>query len=188
MTTNLVRQAEWDAVNNVTAFGPLPADDGFRLWLSRFLPRGPGDCLEIGCFPGRFLAAMGDLGYRLNWIDLTPRTDVELPQWLAAQGYDVGTFARADFTTYPFAQRFQVVSSFGFIEHFTDWHEVLGHHADLVAPDGFLVIEAPNMAGLLQRVLRQLFDKQNLAGHWTPAMHADCWAAVALRLGFEILF
>lgn len=185
---NLVDQREWDLMHRDGEFLHLAKDDLFRRWIEAFVPRGSGDCLEIGCFPGRFLAAIGDLGYRLHGIDLAPRTEIELPRWLAAEGYRVGDFVRGDFFAHRFAQRFDVVSSFGFVEHFTNWQDVLGLHAELVAPGGYLVVEAPNMAGLIQRTLRHLFDPEDLARHHTPAMHTDFWAAVAHRLGFEVLF
>ncbi len=186
MTTNLVDQDYWDGGYAQAEFSPLAPDHFLRAWINAHVPRGKGDCLEIGCFPGRFLAAFGDLGYRLHGVDLTPRVEA-VPAWLASRGYAVGAFHRADFLTCPLAQRYDVVSSFGFIEHFTNWQEILGRHADLVAPGGFLVIEAPNMAGLVQRSLRRLFDPEDLERHHTPAMHVDAWATIATRLGFEVL-
>jgi len=184
--SNLVEQEFWDGGYAEAHFSPLAADDFFRVWLQTHVPRGTGDCIEIGCFPGGFLAALGDLGYRLNGIDLTPRVE-EMPNWLAPLGYAIGTFTRGDFETFSPGRRYDVVSSFGFIEHFTTWAEVLARHCDLVAPGGYLVIETPNFSGLTQRVLRQLFDPQDLARHHLPAMHVEAWADVVTLLGFEIV-
>lgn len=185
--TNLVDQAHWDGGYQEGDFTPLPADDFVRRWIMQHVPKGSGDCLEIGCFPGRYLAVFGDLGYRLHGVDLTPRVEA-MPAWLSAHGYQVGEVHRTDFLATDFGRRYDVVSSFGFIEHFTNWHEVLARHADLVAPGGYLVIESPNMVGLLQRVLRRLFEPEDLGRHHTAAMHLEAWTALARRLGFEIVF
>ena len=187
MTTNLADQTYWESGYVGMEFSPPAQDDFIRTWINAHVPRGTGDCLEVGCFPGRYLSVFGDLGYRLNGIDLASRVDTHVPKWLADHGYAVGQFARADFLTFPFEPRFDVVSSFGFIEHFTDWYNVLARHADLVRPGGYLVIEAPNMAGLMQRFLRRLFDSADLSRHYTPSMDPQGWAEVTTRLGFEIV-
>lgn len=70
-----------------------------------------------------------------------------------------------------FCRASDVVSSFGFIEHFTNWREVLAKHAEPVADDGHLIIEAPNFTGAFQRWLHVNFDKANSARHrksWSP--------------------
>lgn len=187
MTTNLVDQTHWDGGYAEGEYTPLPADDFVRTWVNAHVPKGTGDCLEVGCFPGRYLGMFGDLGYRLHGVDLTPRVE-EIAGWLSAAGYQAGSFHRQDFLTCAFDRRFDVVSSFGFIEHFTNWHEVLAGHADLVAPGGYLVIEAPNMAGLVQRVLRRLFEPEDLKRHCTAAMNLDAWSAVVRRLGFDVVY
>lgn len=187
MTTNLADQEYWENSYVGMEFSQPDQDDFIRTWINRHVPRGTGDCIEVGCFPGRFLSVFGDLGYRLNGIDLASRIDTHVPKWLAAHGYQVGKFDRADFLTFPLEPRYDVVSSFGFIEHFTDWFDVLARHADLVRPGGYLVIEAPNFSGLVQRCLRRLFDPTGLDRHYTPSMNSQGWAEVATRLGFEIV-
>lgn len=163
--------------------------DFIRRWIETYIP--PADvsaasCLEIGCYPGRFLAVFGELGYCLSGVDLVDSLDA-LPRWLNQCGYQTGEFHRADFTTTDFQTTFDVVSSFGFIEHFTNWTEILEKHISLVSDQGYLVLEAPNFVGRFQNWLHSTCDKANFARHHLPAMHIEKWLEIIERSGFEIV-
>ena len=78
---NLVPQEYWDKGYETLELDIAPKDDTVRRWIELFFSnRGKGRCLEIGCFPGRYLAVFGELGYELNGIDLTPRVESDLPR------------------------------------------------------------------------------------------------------------
>jgi len=134
-------------------------------------------CLEIGCHPGRFLAVFGELGYELFGIDYATNV-ANLPGWLKRRGYRVGTFWAEDFTRFAPQRTFDVVASFGFIEHFTDWEDILERHAALVSDKGYLVLEAPNFTGTFQHWLHSNFDQVNYARHHIPAMDIEKWAKI----------
>lgn len=164
--------------------------DVIRQWIESHFPPLHGEnrsCIEIGCYPGRFLAVFGALGYRLSGIDLADNLQA-LPAWLSAQGYRIDDFWQQDFTTFDAQRKFDVVSSFGFIEHFTDWREVLAKHAQMVADGGHLVIEAPNFTGAFQRWLHVNFDSANYARHHAPAMDIEAWADMLKKEGFDIVY
>ncbi len=147
-----------------------------------------GGCLEIGSFPGPFLAAFGDLGYTLNGIDFHPKNEKELPDWLRMQGFKTGEFKTVDFFEYAPDKKMDVVASFGFIEHFENYKEVILKHAALVDENGYLVITTPNFRGWIQRWLHKTFDKQNLALHNLESMQPDIWADLLASNGFEIKY
>jgi len=144
-------------------------------------------CLEIGCFPGRYLALMGDRGFELNGVDLTPRTDIEMATWLRDSGYVTGQLVREDFFTWNPGRQFDLVYSNGFVEHFEDWKKVLLRHAALVSPGGTLLVAVPNFAGTAQRFLHQKLDEENFARHFIPSMDPALWAR-ELGPEFEIVW
>src|SRR4051812_16541805 len=99
-TDNLYQQSAWDTGYQDLDFGPVPKGDQVAGWLqhwTREIPSAGSSCLEIGCFPGRYLALFGDRGFELNGIDLTVKTEPEMRHWLESLGYRIGLLAKGDF-------------------------------------------------------------------------------------------
>jgi hypothetical protein len=81
-----VAQSYWDGGYENLVLTPPTADDPIRQMLGTILPHESLSCLELGCYPGRYLSVLGGLGYELHGVDLTPMVDTKLPIWLSAQG------------------------------------------------------------------------------------------------------
>lgn len=187
---NLADQNHWDKAYEALDFFKPGRFDPIGRIIRTYIPKATGDrsAFEVGCFPGRYLSVLGDLGYRLNGIDLTPRVEGELPAWLSKNGYAVGTFYRDDFLSHANNFGYDAVCSFGFIEHFTNYREIIEKHVHYVSPGGYLIITTPNFAGSVQRALHASFDKENMERHHLPAMDPFEWKAVLEAQGFSILF
>lgn len=187
---NLADSAFWDKLYFNLPMRIAPRHKPVRQWIEQWVPPGSGTCLEIGCYPGRYLAVFGELGYSLSGIDLTSHVLDRLPEWLVSSGYNLGDFHQEDFFDYcsQTEQRFDVVCSFGFIEHFTDWDYVLELHASLVKPGGLLVVSVPNFRGRFQRWLHELLDHDNLERHNLTAMLPREWAALLASQNFQVQF
>lgn len=147
-----------------------------------------GNVIEIGSFPGPFLAAFGDLGFTLNGIDFHPKNKTDLPAWLLAQGFKTGDFQTVDFFEFVTEKKYDVVASFGFIEHFKNYEEVIMKHATMVNENGYLIITTPNFRGWLQHWLHKTFDLRNLQLHNIESMQPAVWARILRANGFEIIF
>jgi 2-polyprenyl-3-methyl-5-hydroxy-6-metoxy-1,4-benzoquinol methylase len=181
----LVDQSYWD--NSYREIPPSlhPPADALSAWINRHVPpANGGTCLEIGCYPGRYLAVLGELGYTLNGIDLTPAV-VGMKQALEKK-FTTGEFQQINFLDFKPTKPYALVCSFGFIEHFTDWEAVLYKHAELVEAGGTIMVEVPNFRGALQRFLHSRLDAENLSRHNLEAMRPDRWAHVLSNAGFEI--
>jgi len=188
VSEHLVDQQYWDTSYAHMAPAMAADDDPVRRWIEAHVPPARRDqhVLEIGCFPGRYLAAIARLGYAAHGIDLTPGV-IGMGTAFKGMGLPTGTFTRADFLTHRPDRLFDVVCSFGFIEHFTNWEEVLLKHAALVAPNGLIVLETPNFKGPVQGIFHRWLDAENLARHNQDAMDPPRWAELLRMEGFEIL-
>jgi len=72
------------------------------------------------------------------------------PNLFPLMGYMVGSFVNDDFMVFEPGRKFDVVVSFGFIEHLTDLGDILDKRAELVASGGYLVVEVPDCIGAVQ--------------------------------------
>ena len=146
-----------------------------------------GQCLEIGCHPGRYLTVFGDLGYTINGIDFASDLNL-MGVLLKDQGYSVGDLIKDDFLNHVFLSKYDVVASFGFIEHFVDWQEIIVRHLNLVTPGGFAVLQVPNFIGTFQRHIHSKYDAANMTRHVLDAMYINDWLPLLEQESFEVIF
>ncbi|MFH1005354.1 MAG: methyltransferase domain-containing protein [Bacteroidota bacterium] len=186
---NLVSRNYWDNSYENYQFVLPPTNDKVRQWIEQYIPPGKDkSCFEIGCFPGRYLSVFGQLGYELNGIDITSRVENDLQDWLIKSNFKVGEIFKMNVFDYRSPKLFDIVCSFGFIEHFKNWEEVLIIHAQLVKQNGFLIIETPNFRGFIQHAIHYVLDHENLERHFLAAMNPYKWKRVLEQLGFEIIY
>ncbi|MEO6456048.1 MAG: methyltransferase domain-containing protein [Ginsengibacter sp.] len=162
---------------------------GIDIFIQQYIPQSKnGSCIEIGSYPGSHLPTFGDMGYKLNGIDFHPDNSKGLPAWLNSQNYKTGEFLSIDFFEFEANQKYEVVASFGFIEHFINYKDVIAKQASIVSTDGFLIITTPNFRGWIQYWLHNTFDKKNLALHNTESMNPNEWKKLLKASGFEIIY
>ena len=155
-------------------------------WLTAQEPVEGKSVFEIGVYPGRFIVHFGRAGYELNGIDQTqflPRME----HWLRQQRFKVGEFMQGDVLSMNHSRLYDVVFSAGFVEHFTNFEDIVQLHADLVKPGGYVYITAPNFGGKIQYWLHHYLDKENLDRHHVPSMDVEKWSALLIKNDFEIL-
>jgi 2-polyprenyl-3-methyl-5-hydroxy-6-metoxy-1,4-benzoquinol methylase len=184
----LAEKEYWEKSYSTLKLSKISGNDPIAQWIEKYMPGEKGTCFEIGCYPGRYLPLFGDHGFELNGLDLYRGTEKELPQWLRRQGYRTGTFITGDFSDYHSTEAYDVVCSFGFIEHFIDFQSAIVKHVELVKPNGYLMVTTPNFRGTWQHRLHNWFDRENLHRHNILSMNPDLWRAILLKENFEIIY
>jgi SAM-dependent methyltransferase len=196
MMKSLVTQEHWD--KEYDRFYFYEADDCITekvdYFIDNFIEKNTLlSCFEIGCFPGRYLAHFcKKYGLSANGVDATDKMEKGLKEWLENKNITVGELKKSDAFSYidklsEDGKKYDFVYSFGFVEHFGDYKEVIKYHAKIVSDNGLLVIVTPNFGGGLQRVMHYLTDRENMKRHVIKAMNPKRWAAVLKKEGFEIL-
>lgn len=185
-TTNINLQAQeiWDMRYQDFQFFIEDKNSPVSKFMLDNIPTDPGSCFEIGCFPGRYMALLGQLGWELNGIDLTPNLPL-MQNWFEMNGWKAGTFKNAAIENYKEVRQYDVVFSSGFIEHFINFREIIAMHTPFVKKGGKLIITAPNFTGL-QGILHRFFDIDNYRLHYIKSMRLNPWKQVLIKNGFQI--
>lgn len=135
--------------------------------------------LEIGFAPGKLLSWTGGvLGAHVAGLDYSAtgiRTATELFKKIGLKG-DLRCEDVFHTTFEP--GRFDVVCSFGLIEHFDDPREIVRRHVMLAKPGGVVVVTVPNYGGIYGRIQRY-FDAQSLDIHNLNIMKPEALVKLA---------
>jgi SAM-dependent methyltransferase len=139
--------------------------------------------LEIGCAPGKLLAwVAAKLGAEASGLDYAPNGIHQCQRLFDASGLNIPLYREDLFSNTLPAASFDVVASFGFIEHFDDPAPAVEQHLRLVKPGGLALITIPNYGGVYGSLQGRL-NPENLAAHNVGIMKPD--ALLALGKGHD---
>jgi SAM-dependent methyltransferase len=123
-----------------------------------------GDLVEIGCGRSQLMPYFSKvLGFRVAGLDYSEVGCIKARRILERENV-AGDIRHGDLFTYsfPLDRRFDVVFSFGLVEHFEDTSAVVRALARFARPGGVVLTLVPNMrgmVGLFQRLLnRRIYD------------------------------
>lgn len=123
--------------------------------------------IEIGAAPGKWLTIFAALGMEVSGIEYSQEGIRYLRDNMSMLGVVPRELIEADFFLIEPRCEFNIVMSFGFVEHFKDVETVILRQSEWLLPGGILIIGVPNFRGLhgiIQRVLdRAVLDYHNTA-------------------------
>ena len=141
--------------------------------------------IEIGCAPGKLLAWVAStLHARAEGLDYSDSGVLQCRRLFNALNLDIALHHEDLFNSTLRDASFDVVASFGFIEHFADPAPAIYQHLRLLRPGGKALIAIPNYAGVYGR-LQKWCDPENLAAHNVDIMHLGALRSLAETLGVE---
>ncbi|MCD2259807.1 class I SAM-dependent methyltransferase [Psychroserpens luteolus] len=190
MDDKLTTQAYWEAYykrNNVSKQQIINVCSQYdTYWDLLFGDKPEGkDLIEIGGFPGRYLAYLASK-YNVKPTCLDYNSDAKQIEAsfnvLDVNDYDI---LQKDFTTYETLKTYDYVISNGFIEHFEDFNSILDNHVSYLNNHGKMLIMIPNMKGYI-KLYKQLVDPKNLAIHNLKCMSLDVFKDFAARHNLKI--
>jgi 2-polyprenyl-3-methyl-5-hydroxy-6-metoxy-1,4-benzoquinol methylase len=141
----------------------------FFLWIARTLESlgmtGPDvHLVEVGCARSQALPVLAKrLGLSVVGIDYSPNGCEQTRVMMKREGVS-GEVYCSDIFAIPISLkgRFDVVVSFGLIEHFSNTNEIVAALAGLLKPGGVILTNIPNMrgtTGFVQKILnREIYD------------------------------
>lgn len=164
------RSAEWFAV------------------IEKFLREAEGGrLLEIGCSPGHCSALLcSRYKFQAEGVDISDCSDLYKKN-LAVVGNVNAIVHKTDIRVFDPMSKYDVVSSFGFVEHFLDVLDILSIHDRFLAVGGLCIVVVPNFR-YLQYLYHYLFDRQDLLMHNTACMQLNVYEEYARICNHEILY
>jgi SAM-dependent methyltransferase len=150
----------------------LSSYDDHQLWhvlYPRHMPPPGALVVEIGSAPGEHLVKLSETFGLVPYGIEYSATGVQVNRAVfAAHGLDPGQVIETDVFSEDcraaHRERFDVVVSRGFIEHFVDPAAVVDRHLELLKPGGLLIVTIPNLRGL-NRALTGLFHRELIPMH-----------------------
>jgi len=136
--------------------------------LKKKIKTGKGKTLlEIGCAPGSWLIYFKKtfgfdvygMDYIQSGIDYTKRN-------LKYAGVKASGLYTQDIFNNKMRRKFDVVFSWGLLEHFTDQELIVKKHYELVKKGGLLIIFVPNFQQGINRIIQGLVNKKILDAHY----------------------
>ncbi len=155
--------------------------------IKRFLKEDKNKtCVEIGCVPGRFLLTFNKIfKYKISGIDFADLRGMK--RLFESNGVKDYKVYQKDFLKFNPNEKFDVVSSFGFIEHFSDYDKIFRKHIALMKKGGTLILEMPNF-NYLQGKMHKLLDNKNYARHNTCIMDLKIIKLLCEKYHLDVLY
>ena len=145
----------------------------------------PKTIIEIGAYPGRFLSYLSSK-YLLEATALDFNSDTsKISDSFTSMGGVLKEILQADFFQYKPTQKYDLVLSIGFIEHFINYDDVLDRHLSYLKPGGAMLIMVPNKR-FLRKYYGLLVDRANLRAHNLKCMKVKVFRDFASRNGLVI--
>lgn len=131
-------------------------DSPHKKYFKKYLPVDKTkSCIEIGAFPGNLLIYLAKFHkYFPVGLDYVEEVDF-IADNLIYNGITTFEVIKEDFLTWKPVKKYDIVCSFGFVEHFKNYEEVIKKHMSIVNDEGYLIITVPCL-GYFQLWLRKL--------------------------------
>lgn len=121
--------------------------------IAAYVPKAKNNeiALEIGCAPGKWLVFLYErLGYRVDGFEYLDIAAEKTRENLLLCGVSATKFniITADFLNQNPEEKYDLVTSFGFIEHFENYQDIFYKHLAYTKKDGYVVIGFPSFRGV----------------------------------------
>lgn len=128
--------------------------------------------MELGCSPGIVSAWLGRIkALNLFGVDFSPEAHTYLQNVKRICGGEPVLY-NCDLFQFESDMKFDVVASFGLIEHFVDPMPAIRKHYELCRPGGLVIIGTPNFR-YVQYLYHLLLDGRDLSVHNLKVMNLD---------------
>uniref|UniRef100_A0A831U6P4 FkbM family methyltransferase n=1 Tax=Geobacter metallireducens TaxID=28232 RepID=A0A831U6P4_GEOME len=158
-TESFLTDKQYWSSKHSSSFSPWPVKGMlFSSILEKYLPTNESyTCAEIGAYPGANLCYLAHrFKYKPAAIEFSDYAD-NIKSLFEFNGITSYEIINKDFFEVSDKQ-YDVVTSFGFIEHFDNYANAIKKHFDLLKPGGYLVLSVPRFDGFQGALFELAFD------------------------------
>jgi len=192
---NLTNKEFWKGFWNINNKGIIPEikpindnEIPFSGIFRKHLRKSNARAIEIGCYPGSFIAYIAKkFGYFPEGIDFVERNEEVCAQTFKANGLNDYKIYNEDFLKWKTKNKYGLVSSFGFIEHFSNPEEIVKRHIDLLDSHGTLILEVPNFNGLRYWIAKHT-DRETLDKHNMEVMNLEFYRKISQKYNLKVKY
>lgn len=168
----------------------------YMLWevlCKKYLPyNSEYKIIEVGCAPGKYLTNFHRVfGYIPYGVEYSEKGVEITKEHFKKMNLDSEGVIYADFFDEGFQnankEKYDVVFSRGFIEHFDDVKRVVGLHSNLIKKGGYMVITIPNLNGINQ-VIAKMFNRYSYDLHNVSIMNNKAFTSLFSEEMFDKLY
>jgi 2-polyprenyl-3-methyl-5-hydroxy-6-metoxy-1,4-benzoquinol methylase len=149
--------------------------------------------LEIGGFPGQISAYLRmKKNFDISILDFYADQDL-VTKTEQTFGLEPGCIkcTTSDFFDHQVQEKYNLVHSHGFIEHFEDTRDILARHLELTTAGGYVMVTMPNLRNSFYGWLVNRYDRDLYLTHHVKIMDpeylAECCRDLEVK-DFEIMF
>ena len=130
----------------------------------------PKTILEVGAYPGRFIAYVASkYSVKPTALDFNPDCK-KIEKAFKEMGVNDYEIIIDDIHSHIPREKYDLIISMGFIEHFKDYEMILNKHVNMLEKGGAILIVIPNKRGL-RKMYGLICDRKNLEAHNLKCMH-----------------
>lgn len=148
--------------------------------------KGIKTAIELGGFPGYYATYLKKYQHLdTTLFDYYIDEDI-INRLLEKNGLKSGDvhIIESDLFKYQPEQQYDLVASFGLIEHFSDTKDIIERHLPFLKPGGVLFVTLPNFKSVNGWVQRK-FDRSNYDKHYIESMNLKLLADYCRQLGLK---
>jgi len=148
--------------------------------------KGLKTAIELGGFPGYYATYLKKYQHLDTTLFDYYIDEPIINRLLDANGLKPGDIhiIESDLFTYQPEKQYDLVTSFGLIEHFNDTKDILSHHLPFLKPGGVLFVTLPNFKGVNGWIQRK-FDRSNYDKHFIESMNLELLKRACRDLGLS---
>lgn len=183
----------WGVEKNSKRPAMQPVSDGdipFSKIFQEYIRKSDGSerAIEIGCFPGTFIAYIAKkFGYTPEGIDFIDNFEKICANVFELNGLKNYKIYNEDFLRWKAKNKYGLVCSFGFIEHFSNPEEIVKKHIDMLDSGGTLILEVPNFNGLRYFIAKNS-DFETFKKHNMKVMSLEFYKQIAEKYNLKIKY
>ncbi|HTR55119.1 MAG TPA: class I SAM-dependent methyltransferase [Kofleriaceae bacterium] len=177
---DLTKPADWNSAWQRSRERPVSQVAGQNALLDAFFGAAlahhpaPLDIMEVGCAPGRQLVRMARYAPQHHYSGLDFAADgLEITRTRLAGQTIEASLHLADARTFDPPQLYDLVVSYGLVEHFDDPRDITTHHVRLAKPSGIVGVMVPNYAHPFVRRALAVYSPNTLETHNLGVMSED---------------